>query len=166
MAIAVYPGSFDPVTKGHLDIIERAAQINEHLIVAVLINSAKNPLFTLEERVQLLRECCRELPNVTVECFDGLTVNFAKERGATVLVRGLRAVTDFDVEMQLAQTNRALMPSIDTMFFATSINWSYLSSSVVKEAARYGSDVSKFVTPNVEQALKAKYESENESGVT
>ncbi len=157
MAIAVYPGSFDPVTKGHLDIIERAAQINEHLIVAVLINSAKNPLFTLEERVQLLRECCKELPNVTVESFDGLTVNFAKEHGATVLVRGLRAVTDFDVEMQLAQTNRALMPDIDTMFFATSINWSYLSSSIVKEAARYGSDVSKFVTPNVEQALKVKY---------
>lgn len=157
MAIAVYPGSFDPVTKGHLDIIERAAQINEHLIVGVLINSAKNPLFSLDERVELLRECCKELPNVTVESFDGLTVNFAKEHGATVLVRGLRAVTDFDVEMQLAQTNRALMPDIDTMFFATSINWSYLSSSIVKEAARYGSDVSKFVTPNVEQALRVKY---------
>ena len=157
MAIAVYPGSFDPVTKGHLDIIERAAQINEHLIVGVLINSAKNSLFSLDERVELLRECCKELPNVTVESFDGLTVNFAKEHGATVLVRGLRAVTDFDVEMQLAQTNRALMPDIDTMFFATSINWSYLSSSIVKEAARYGSDVSKFVTPNVEQALRVKY---------
>lgn len=157
MAIAVYPGSFDPVTRGHMDIIERAANINERLIVGVLINSAKNPLFTLEERVELLRECCKNLPNVTVESFDGLTVNFAKSHGATVLVRGLRAVTDFDVEMQLAQTNRALMPDVDTMFFATSINWSYLSSSVVKEAARYGSDVSKFVTPNVAWALQEKY---------
>lgn len=157
MAIAVYPGSFDPVTRGHLDIIERAANINEKLIVAVLINSTKNPLFTLDERVELLRECCAHLPNVTVESFDGLTVNFAKKHGATVLVRGLRAVTDFDVEMQLAQTNRALMPDVDTVFLATSINWSYLSSSVVKEAARYGSDVSKFVTPNVVRALKAKY---------
>lgn len=157
MAIAVYPGSFDPVTRGHMDIIERAANINERLIVGVLINSAKNPLFTLEERVELLRECCKNLPNVTVESFDGLTVNFAKSHGATVLVRGLRAVTDFDVEMQLAQTNRALMPDVDTMFFATSINWSYLSSSVVKEAARYGSDVSKFVTPNVARALQEKY---------
>lgn len=157
MAIAVYPGSFDPVTKGHLDIIQRAAHINEHLIVAVLINSAKSPLFTLDERVQLLRECCKDMPNVTVESFDGLTVNFAKERGATVLVRGLRAVTDFEVEMQLAQINRALMPEIDTMFFATSISWSYLSSSVVKEAACYGSDVSKFVTPNVAKALQEKY---------
>ena len=157
MAIAVYPGSFDPVTRGHLDIIERAAHINDHLVVAVLVNSAKNPLFTLEERVALLRECCGHLPNVTVESFDGLTVNFAKACGATVLVRGLRAVTDFDVEMQLAQTNRALMPDVDTMFFATSINWSYLSSSVVKEAARYGSDVSKFVTPNVVEALHKKY---------
>ncbi len=140
-----------------MDIIERAANINERLIVGVLINSAKNPLFTLEERVELLRECCKDLPNVTVESFDGLTVNFAKSHGATVLVRGLRAVTDFDVEMQLAQTNRALMPDVDTMFFATSINWSYLSSSVVKEAARYGSDVSKFVTPNVARALQEKY---------
>lgn len=157
MAIAVYPGSFDPVTRGHMDIIERAANINDRLIVGVLINSAKNPLFTLEERVELLRECCKDLSNVTVESFDGLTVNFAKEHGATVLVRGLRAVTDFDVEMQLAQTNRALMPDVDTMFFATSINWSYLSSSVVKEAAHYGSDVSKFVTPNVARALEKKY---------
>lgn len=157
MAIAVYPGSFDPVTKGHLDIIERAARVNDKVIVAVLINSAKKPLFSLEERVALLKECCSHLPNVEVDCFDGLTVNFAREKGATVLVRGLRAVTDFEVEMQLAQTNRALMPDIDTMFFVTSIEWSYLSSSIVREVAYYGSDISKFVTPNVEQALKEKY---------
>ena len=107
MATAVYPGSFDPVTKGHLDIIKRAAKINDHLIVAVLINSAKHPLFTVEERVAMLQECCKNIPNVTVESFDGLTVEFAKKRHASVMVRGLRAVTDFENEIQLAQTRAA-----------------------------------------------------------
>ena len=158
MATAVYPGSFDPVTKGHLDIIKRAAKINDQLIVAVLINSAKNPLFTVEERVALLRECCKDIPNVTVESFDGLTVEFAKKRHASVMVRGLRAVTDFENEIQLAQTNHALMPGIETMFLATSIKWSYLSSTIVREAAHYGQDVSKFVPSNVETALIAKRE--------
>ena len=157
MATAVYPGSFDPVTKGHLDIIKRAAKINDHLIVAVLINSAKHPLFTVEERVVLLQECCKDIPNVSVESFDGLTVEFAKKRHASVMVRGLRAVTDFEDEIQLAQTNHALMPGIETMFLATSIKWSYLSSTIVKEAAYYGSDISKFVTPNVEKAVNEKY---------
>jgi pantetheine-phosphate adenylyltransferase len=157
VAVAIYPGSFDPVTKGHLDIIKRAARVNEKLIVAVLVNSAKNPLFTVEERVALLRECCKDIPNVTVDSFDGLTVDFAKKNHATVMVRGLRAVSDFENELQLAQTNHALMPGVDTMFFATSIKWSYLSSTIVKEAARYGSDVSKFVTPNVERALRLKF---------
>ena len=156
MATAVYPGSFDPVTKGHLDIIKRAAKINDHLIVAVLINSAKHPLFTVEERVALLQEGCKGIPNVTVESFDGLTVEFAKKRHASVMVRGLRAVTDFENEIQLAQTNHALMPGIETMFLATSIKWSYLSSTIVKEAARYGSNISKFVTPNVEAAVEQK----------
>ena len=159
MATAVYPGSFDPVTRGHLDIIKRAAKINDQLIVAVLINSAKNPLFTVEERVALLRECCKDIPNVTVESFDGLTVDFAKKRHASVMVRGLRAVTDFENEIQLAQTNHALMPGIETMFLATSIKWSYLSSTIVKEAARYGSNISKFVTPNVENATTPKWSS-------
>ena len=157
MATAVYPGSFDPVTKGHLDIIKRAAKINDHLIVAVLINSAKHPLFTVEERVVLLQECCKDIPNVSVESFDGLTVEFAKKRHASVMVRGLRAVTDFEDEIQLAQTNHALMPGIETMFLATSIKWSYLSSTIVKEAAYYGSDIGKFVTPNVEKAVNEKY---------
>ena len=158
MATAVYPGSFDPVTRGHLDIIKRAAKINDQLIVAVLINSAKNPLFTVEERVALLRECCKDIPNVTVESFDGLTVEFAKKRHASVMVRGLRAVTDFENEIQLAQTNHALMPGIETMFLATSIKWSYLSSTIVREAAHYGQDVSRFVPRNVERALIAKRE--------
>ena len=150
MATAVYPGSFDPVTKGHLDIIKRAAKINDHLIVAVLINSAKDPLFTVEERVALLT--------------DGLTVEFAKKRHASVMVRGLRAVTDFENEIQLAQTNHALMPGIETMFLATSIKWSYLSSTIVKEAARYGSDIGKFVTPNVEKAVNEKFDERRRNG--
>lgn len=158
MAVAIYPGSFDPVTRGHLDIIKRASRTFDKLIVGVLTNSAKHPLFTVEERVALLQECCHSMPNVTVQSFDGLTVNFAKVNHATVMVRGLRAVTDFENEIQLAQINHALMPGIDTVFFATSIKWSYLSSTVVKEAAHYGSDVSKFVTPNVEEALRHKSE--------
>ena len=105
----------------------------------------------------MLQECCKNIPNVTVESFDGLTVEFAKKRHASVMVRGLRAVTDFENEIQLAQTNHALMPGIETMFLATSIKWSYLSSTIVKEAAYYGSDISKFVTPNVEKAVSEKY---------
>lgn len=158
MTIAMYPGSFDPVTRGHLDIIERAASVFDKLIVAVLINSAKTPLFTVEERVEMLKECCKDLPNVEVMSFAGLTVDFAKQKQATVMVRGLRAVTDFENEMQLAHTNYAMMPGIETMFLATSVKWSYLSSTIVREAAHYGQDVSKFVTPNVEAALIKKRE--------
>ncbi len=157
MARAIYPGSFDPVTRGHLDIIHRAAKVTDTLVVAVLNNSAKNPLFGVEERVALLKECCKDIPNVTVECFDGLTVDFAKRQQANLIVRGLRAVSDFEIELQLAQTNHALMPEIDTMFFTTSINYGYLSSTIVKEAARYGTEIAQFVTPNVETALKAKF---------
>ena len=156
MARAIYPGSFEPVTRGHLDIIGRAARVMDEVIIGVLANSAKTPLFTVEERVALLQECCKDIPNVTVESFDGLTVEFAKKRHASVMVRGLRAVTDFENEIQLAQTNHALMPGIETMFLATSIKWSYLSSTIVKEAARYNSNISKFVTPNVEQAIHEK----------
>ena len=156
MPIAMYPGSFDPVTRGHLDIIKRSSRMFDTLIVAVLNNSAKTPLFTVKEREEMLRECCKDIPNVTVESFDGLTVEFAKKRHASVMVRGLRAVTDFENEIQLAQTNHALMPGIETMFLATSIKWSYLSSTIVKEAARYGSSISKFVTPNVEAAVEQK----------
>ena len=136
MVTAIYPGSFDPVTRGHLDIIKRAAKINDKLIVAVLINSAKDPLFTIEERVELLKECCKDIPNVTVESFDGLTVDFAKKKHASVMVRGL----------------------------ATSIKWSYLSSTIVKEAAHYGSNISKFVTPNVEAAVERKMNALREAG--
>ena len=156
MPIAMYPGSFDPVTRGHLDIIKRSSRMFDKLIVAVLVNSAKTPLFTVEERVAMLRECCKDMPNVEVDSFNGLTVSFAKQKGATVMVRGLRAVTDFENEIQLAHTNYAMMPEIETVFLATAIKWSYLSSTIVREAAHYGQDVSRFVPPNVEKELLAK----------
>ena len=166
MATAVYPGSFDPVTKGHLDIIKRAAKINDHLIVAVLINSAKDPLFTVEERVALLTECCKGIPNVSVESFDGLTVEFAKKRHASVMVRGLRAVTDFENEIQLEITleGRNQQRLAETTWATRSIKWSYLSSTIVKEAARYGSDIGKFVTPNVEKAVNEKFDERRRNG--
>ena len=151
MPIAMYPGSFDPVTRGHLDIIKRSSRMFDKVIVAVLVNSAKQPLFTVEERVAMLRECCKDIPNVEVDSFNGLTVSF-------VMVRGLRAVTDFENEIQLAHTNFAMAPGIETVFLATAIKWSYLSSTIVREAAHYGQDVSKFVPSNVETALIAKRE--------
>ena len=147
MPIAMYPGSFDPVTRGHLDIIKRSSRMFDTLIVAVLNNSAKTPLFTVKEREEMLRECCKDIPNVKVMSFDGLTVNFAQQQ---------RAVTDFENEIQLAHTNHALYPGIETVFLSTSLKWSYLSSTIVREAAHYNHDVSKFVTPNVEAALKKK----------
>ena len=155
--IAMYPGSFDPVTNGHLDIIKRSSRMFDKVIVAVLVNSAKTPLFTVEERVSMLREACKNIPNVEIDSFNGLTVTFAKQKGATVMVRGLRAVTDFENEIQLAHTNFAMMPEIETVFLATAIKWSYLSSTIVREAAHYNHDVSKFVTPNVEKAVNEKY---------
>ena len=158
MRVAMYPGSFDPVTNGHLDLIKRAARMYDKLIVAVLNNKAKTPLFSMEERLELLRTACAHLPNVEVDGFEGLTVDFARQKGANVMVRGLRAVTDFENEIQLAHTNHALMPGIETVFLATSIRWSYLSSTTVREAAHYGADVSKFVPPNVAAALRAKRE--------
>ena len=128
--IAMYPGSFDPVTNGHLDIIKRSSRMFDKVIVAVLVNSAKTPLFTVEERVAMLRDACKNIPNVEIDSFNGLTVSFAKQKGATVMVRGLRAVTDFENEIQLAHTNFAMMPEIETVFLATAIKWSYLSSTM------------------------------------
>ncbi|HAK57863.1 MAG TPA: pantetheine-phosphate adenylyltransferase [Lachnospiraceae bacterium] len=153
---AVYPGSFDPVTNGHLDIIERASRGVDELIIAVLVNSEKNPLFSMQERVDMLSAVTAHLDNVSVKTFDGLTVNFARENGAKLLIRGLRAVTDFEYEMQIAQTNRKLDPEIDTIFFTSSLEYSYLSSTIVKELARYGSDVSEMVPEIVAKALAGK----------
>ena len=154
---AICAGSFDPITNGHTDVIMRAAQAFDEVFVAVLNNSAKKPLFTTEERVEMIKEVVADIPNVRVVSFDGLLVDLAHRLGAKVLVRGLRAVTDFEYEMQIAQTNRVIAPDIDTVFFTTNLKYSYLSSSIVKEVASYGQSISEFVDPRVAERMKAKY---------
>ena len=158
MKNAIYPGSFDPVTLGHIDIIRRSAELFDHLIIAVLNNSAKKPLFTVEERVHMLKEVTKGIPNTEVLSFGGLTVEFARECGAHALVRGLRAVTDFEYELQLAQLNRVIAPEIYTVFLTTNLKYAYLSSSSVKEVAAYGGDISSFVTPYVEERVHEKFQ--------
>lgn len=145
MRKAVYPGSFDPVTFGHLDIIRRSAALVDELIVGVLTNSAKTPLFSAEERVNILKDVTKDISNVRIMAFDGLSVEFAKSCGARFMVRGLRAITDFDYELQMSQTNRILQSGIDTIFLSTSLEYAYLSSTTVKEIASYQGDISKFV---------------------
>lgn len=145
MSVAVYPGSFDPVTLGHLDIIKRSAAIFDHVIIGVLNNTSKTPLFSLEERVNMLKDVLSDIDNVSVEAFNGLLVDFVKKKNTNIIIRGLRALTDFDLEMQMAQSNRMVAPDVDTVFLSTSLQYSYLSSSVVKEYARYGVDVKEFV---------------------
>ena len=145
MTTAVYPGSFDPVTNGHLDVITRGANLFDRVIVGVLHNSAKSPLFSAEERVKILEEATADLKNVEIVSFSGLSVEFARKCNAKVIIRGLRAITDFEYELQMAQTNRVLAPDIDTMFLTTSLEYAYLSSTTVKEVAAFGGDISKFV---------------------
>ena len=153
---AVYPGTFDPVTLGHIDIIERASKIVDELIVGVLNNNSKTPMFTPEERVEMLRESVAHLPNVKVVAFDGLLVDFAKQNNALFVIRGLRAVTDFEYEFQMAQANRIIDKNVDTVFLTTSNAYSYISSSTVRELASFGGDISKFVTKAVEKKVKQK----------
>ena len=161
--IAVYPGSFDPVTSGHYDIIARAAGMFETLIVTVAVNSSKSPLFTAEERVELLRESCVDLPNVKVEALDNaLLANYAMQRGAGAIVKGLRAVSDFEYEFQMALLNRRMQPEVETIFFMTAAEYSYLSSSIVKEIARLGGDITGLVPAAVEAALHQKFMKEIE----
>ena len=163
MKTAVYPGSFDPATYGHLDVIQRAALSFDRVIVGVLHNSSKSPLFSVEERVNILEKATKDIPNVEIKAFEGLSVNFARENHAQVIIRGLRAVTDFEYELQWAQANRAVRPHLDTLFLVTNVEYSYLSSSAVRELARYHGDVSLFVPPYVEQKLDEKLDSkENE----
>ena len=157
MLRAVYPGSFDPATYGHLDIIRRAAALFDEVIVGVLNNSAKSPLFSVEERVNILENITADIPNVTITSFDGLSVNFARSCGAKVIIRGLRAITDFEYELQMAQTNRVLATDVDTMFLTTSLQYAYLSSTTVKEAASFGADISKFVPEYVIRCVEEKY---------
>ncbi|MFO1349756.1 MAG: pantetheine-phosphate adenylyltransferase [Gammaproteobacteria bacterium] len=156
---AIYPGTFDPITKGHIDLVERGARMFSKIIVAVAPNPGKNPMFTLEERVVLARSVLGHMSNVEVRSFSGLLVNFAKTVGAKVIVRGLRAVSDFEYEFQLAAMNRRLQPEIETMFLTPAEQYSFLSSSMVREIAMLGGDVSAFVDPKVEAALIQKYAS-------
>lgn len=156
MVTAVYPGSFDPATYGHLDIIRRASISFDQVIVGVLHNSAKSPLFSVEERVNILKKVTKDISNIRVESFDGLSIDFVKECHAQFLVRGLRAITDFEYELQMAQTNRIMDPEIDTIFLTTSLEYAYLSSSTVKEVALYGGDISKFVPEEVVSEIKRK----------
>lgn len=158
MSRAVYPGTFDPCTNGHLDVIIRAAQQFDHVTVGVLRNSAKTPLFSTEERVKILEELTKDISNVSVTAFNGLSVDFARLCHARVIIRGLRAVTDFEYELQMAQTNRVLAPDVDTMFLTTSLQYAYLSSTTVREVAFLHQDVSKFVPPYVAKKLQKKIE--------
>lgn len=158
MKKAIYPGSFDPVTYGHIDIIKRAAQIFDEITVSVLINQSKHSLFSIDERVKMLEEVTKEFGNVKVASFNGLLIDYAKEVGANVIIRGLRAITDFEYELQLSQTNRKLLDTVDTVFLTTSLDYAYLSSSIVKDVASYGGDISKFVPPCVAQKIYAKYD--------
>ncbi|MEY4480756.1 MAG: phosphopantetheine adenylyltransferase [Bacillota bacterium] len=155
--IAVYPGSFDPVTQGHLDIIHRAAKHFDHVIVAVLNNEKKNPLFTVAERKELLKKVTADLDNVEVDNFSELLINYMRSKNAHVIVRGLRAVSDFEYELQMASTNQKLDPNVETFFMMTNPRYSYLSSSIVKEIARFNGSVSDLVPAVVEEALRAKY---------
>ena len=157
MKNAIYPGSFDPVTLGYLDIIRRSSRLVDHLIVGVLNNNTKTPLFSVDERVNMLREVTRELGNVEVMSFSGLLVDFAREQNVQVIIRGLRAVTDFEYELAMSQTNRVANPDVDTIFLNTSLKYAYLSSSIVKEMAMYGGDISKFVPAQIIDRVYERY---------
>ena len=158
MKTAVYPGSFDPVTLGHLDIIRRASMMFDEVIVAVMCNSAKSPLFTLDERVKMIQESVKDLPNVRVESFGGLLIDYCKENQIHIIIRGLRAITDFEYELQIAQINRELSHhQVDTVFLTTSLEYSYLSSSVVKEIASYNGDITTCVPEFIADELYRKY---------
>ena len=157
MRVSIYPGSFDPITNGHIDIIERAAKISDKLIVAVLNNSDKKPLFSVEERLEMIKDAIKDIKNVEVDSFEGLTVDYCRKKNANIMIRGLRAVTDFEYELQLAHTNRELNSEVDTVFLLADMNYSYLSSSAVKQVSEYGGDISKFVTTFVKEKLKEKY---------
>ena len=156
MLRAIYPGSFDPVTFGHIDIIERAARISDELIVGVLQNKAKTPLFSVEERVIMLREVTKHLKNVRIVPFEGLLIEFAKKMDAKVIVRGLRAITDFEYELQMSQTNRKLNSDVETLFLTTSLDYSYLSSTTVKEVASFNGDITQFVPEYVVEKVTEK----------
>lgn len=156
MLKAIYPGSFDPVTLGHLDIIKRSSGLVDELIVGVLNNKAKSPLFSVEERVKMLREVTKDMPNVKIIPFAGLLVDFARQTEARMIIRGLRAITDFEYELQMSQMNHKLEDKVETVFLTTSLDYSYLSSSTVKEVAAFGGEISQFVPEIVAKKIQEK----------
>lgn len=157
MRTALYPGSFDPITNGHIDIIERASKIFDQLVVAILVNKRKPTLFSVEERIQMIREATRRWPSVEVDHFEGLLVDYARRRGVHTIVRGLRAVTDFEFEFQMALTNRQLDPEFESIFLMTRNEHAYLSATIVREVAQFGGSLDKFVPPYVARKLMEKY---------
>lgn len=158
--IAVYPGTFDPITMGHMDIINRALNLFDRVIIAIAINPGKTPLFTLDERIEMVKRCFPENhPRIEVAAVSGLLVNYAMQRGAKAIIRGLRAVSDFDYEFQLALMNRKLEREVDTIFLMPAFRWIFISSSIIKDAARHGGDVSELVPPHVNELLKKAFSS-------
>ncbi|MGA8572288.1 MAG: pantetheine-phosphate adenylyltransferase [Desulfobaccales bacterium] len=155
--ITVYPGSFDPITNGHLDLIQRALKIFDHIIVAVATNAFKQSLFTIEERMEMIRESLKDHPQITIDSFEGLLVNYAKRQKARAILRGLRAVTDFEYEFQLAMMNRRLEPEVETVFLMTGLRWVFLSSSILKEAAVHGGNIEGMVPEIVVKKLREKF---------
>ncbi len=154
---AIYPGTFDPVTNGHLDIIERASKLFDSVIITIAVNSSKKPLFTKDERMDMIKNVTKKFKNVSVDVFDGLLVSYAKKKKASVIIRGLRAISDFDYEFQIALTNRKLEPEVNTIFLMPSEKYSFLNSSLVRELASFKADVKQFVPDYVFKKLKEKY---------
>lgn len=157
MRIAVYPGSFDPITYGHLDIIERSAKICDKLIVAVLVNSTKTPTFSLEERVELIKTSVGDARNIEIESFSGLLIDYMKQKDANIIIKGLRAFSDFEYEFQMALMNKTLCPEVETLFMMTSSRYSYVSSSMVKELVRYDGDIDEFVPQLIKGKITDKF---------
>jgi len=155
---AIYPGSFDPVTNGHLDVIGRASRLADRLVVGVLLNSNKNPLFPIEERVEMTREAVKNYSNIEVTSFDGLLVEFAERESAQIIVRGIRAISDYEFELQMALMNRRLKPNLETVFLMASEQYSFVSSRIIKEVARLGGDIGGLVPPSVESHLRARFQ--------
>ena len=155
--IAIYPGSFDPVTNGHIDIVKRGIKLFDTIVVAILLNPNKKVLFSVDERIEMLKESMKGLPGIEFDSFDGLTVDYAHKRGAHAILRGMRAISDFDYEFQLALMNRKLNRNVQTVFLMTGLRWIFTSSSIIKEAAQFGGKIEDMVPPIVNQKIRAKY---------